>query len=174
MDISKFLLYYAILLQAIFCIYIFNPKTEWALMVGSFYVLVLFTYGLTSELYKTSDQANRFVDVFKSSQIIKTITESVEAATGFEIDKYIMYLIPVPAILNIATIKLVTNYEGNREMRKSKKNTKQLDNIKWLFLVSVVLYLLVTIIGSCIIFVFDCQLGNGDICIHILLTIQFT
>ena len=147
MDLSKFLLYYAILLQIIFCIYIFNPKMEWALMTGSFYVMVLFAYGITSELYKTSDQTNRFVDAFKSSKIIKAITESVEAATGLDIDKYIMYLIPIPAILNIATIKLVTNYEGNREIRKSKKRTEQLNNIKWLLLVSVVLYLLVTIIG---------------------------
>ena len=65
MELSKFLLYYAILLQAIFCIYIFNPKMEWALMVGSFYLIILFTYGLTSELYKTTDQLNPFVEIFK-------------------------------------------------------------------------------------------------------------
>ena len=104
MELSKFLLYYAILLQAIFCIYIFNPKMEWALMVSSFYVIILFTYGLTSELYKTVGQSNRFVDAFKSSRFIKATIDSVQATTGVNISDYIIYLISIPAILNAATI----------------------------------------------------------------------
>lgn len=147
MELSKFLLYYAILLQAIFCIYIFNPKMEWALMVGSFYLIILFTYGLTSELYKTVGQSNRFVDAFKSSRFIKATIDSVQATTGVNISDYIIYLISVPAILSMATIKLVTNYEGNKEIRKSKKRTAQLANVKWLFLVSVLLYVLIVAIG---------------------------
>ena len=147
MELSKFLLYYAILLQAIFCIYIFNPKMEWALMVGSFYVMVLFTYGLTSELYKTTDQPNPFVEAFKSSKLIKATIDSIKSVTGQNINDYIIYLIPIPAILNIATIKLVTNYEGNNEIRKSKRRTKKLANVKWLLLVSVLLYGLIAFIG---------------------------
>ena len=152
MELSKFLLYYAILLQAIFCIYIFNPKMEWALMVGSFYVMVLFTYGLTSELYKTTDQKttdqpNPFVEAFKSSKLIKATIDSIKSVTGQNINDYIIYLIPIPAILNIATIKLVTNYEGNNEIRKSKRRTKKLANVKWLLLVSVLLYGLIAFIG---------------------------
>ena len=147
MELSKFLLYYAILLQAIFCIYIFNPKMEWALMVSSFYVIILFTYGLTSELYKTVGQSNRFVDAFKSSRFIKATIDSVLDTTGVNISNYIIYLISIPAILNAATIKLVTNYEGNKEIRKSKKRTEQLTNVKWLFLVSVLLYVLIAVIG---------------------------
>lgn len=145
MELSKFLLYYAILLQAIFCIYIFNPKMEWALMAGSFYLMVLFTYGLTSELYKNTDQP--FVNAFKSSKLIKATIDSIQATTGVNISDYIIYLIPIPAILNIATIKLVTNYEGNNEIRKSKRRTSHLANVKWLLLVSVLLYGLIAFIG---------------------------
>ena len=47
----------------------------------------------------------------------------------------------------MATIKLVTNYEGNKEIRKSKKRTAQLANVKWLFLTSVLLYVLIVAIG---------------------------
>jgi hypothetical protein len=147
MELSKFLLYYAILLQAVFCIYIFNTKMEWALMIGSFYLMILFTYGLTSELYKVADQSNLFVEAFKSSQLIKATIDSVQATTGVNISNYIIYLISVPAILNMATIKLVTNYEGNKEMRKSKMRTAQLANVKWLFLVSILLYTLIALIG---------------------------
>ena len=147
MELSKFLLYYAILLQAIFCIYIFNPKMEWALMIGSFYVMVLFTYGLTSELYKITDQPNQFVEAFKSSKLIKATIDSINSVTGQNISDYIIFLISIPAILNIATIKLVTNYEGNKEIRKSKRRTSQLNNVKWLLLVSVLLYGLIALIG---------------------------
>jgi hypothetical protein len=120
---------------------------EWALMVGSFYVMVLFTYGLTSELYKTVGQSNLFVDAFKSTKLIKAIIDSINSATGQNITNYIIYLIPIPAILNIATIKLVTNYEGNNEIRKSKRRTAHLANVKWLLLVSVLLYALIAFIG---------------------------
>ena len=91
---------------------------EWALMVGSFYLMVLFAYGLTSELYK-SPNTNKLLQALNSLGF--TIANPMLQSIGKTIGKY---LIALPAILNIVTIKLVTNYEGNREIRKSKKRTK--------------------------------------------------
>ena len=114
---------------------------EWALMVGSFYLMVLFAYGLTSELYKYTN-TNKFLQALNSLGF--TIANPMLQSIGKTIGKY---LIALPAILNIVTIKLVTNYEGNREIRKSKKRTKQLNAVKWLFLINVFLYVLIVFMG---------------------------
>ena len=82
--------------------------------------MVLFAYGLTSELYKSPNE-NNFIIALNS---LFTIDNPTLKAIG-------KYLITLPAIVNTVTIKLVTNYEGNRKIRKSKKRTKQhVTNVK--------------------------------------------
>ena len=144
MEVGKFFLYYSIILQVILCMFLFNTKLEWPLLICSFYVMLLFAYGLMLEI---KGDTNVFVDGFNNSRIISEISKIISSITGLYVIEYLKYPIAIPVIINLISIKLISNYEGNRKIRKSKSRTKDLDAVKTLFCISILLLLILTIFG---------------------------
>jgi hypothetical protein len=144
-ELSKFMLYYALIVQLFFCAYLFNDKLEWVMLIGSFYISILFAYGFISELY-TRDEAPKFIsesEMFKSiGGLFNTIT-----ANKFNIMSYLKYILVIPIILHLSSIKLITNDKGNKKLRKSKSKTRMLNNAKTFICLNTVLFGIVTIFG---------------------------
>jgi len=57
------------------------------------------------------------------------------------------YLLILPAILHLSSIKLITNNEGNKKIRKSKSKTKQLNRVKIFISLTTILFAIITIFG---------------------------
>jgi hypothetical protein len=145
MKAGKFFLYYSIVLQIILCMYLSNPKLEWPLLIGSFYVMLIFMYGLILEIKDIT--TNPFMDEFKSSRAIREIGQIITSTTGLDANDYLKYLMLVPVIITAISIKLITNYDGNRKIRQSKSETKHLDATKVMICISVLLLFILTIFG---------------------------
>jgi len=145
MKAGKFFLYYSIILQVILCMFLFNTKLEWSLLIGTFYVMLLFSYGLILEIKDANTSI--FIDGFNNSRIISEMSQMISSVTGLDVLNYLKYLIAIPVIMNLISIKLISNYEGNRKIRKSKSLTKDLDTVKTLFCISILLLLILTIFG---------------------------
>lgn len=145
MEAGKFFLYYSIILQIILCMYLSNPKLEWPLLIGSFYVMLLFMYGLILEI--KDPNTSLFMNEFKSSRAIKEIGQIITSMTGLDANDYLKYLLLIPVIITAISIKLITNYDGNRKIRQSKSQTKNLDAIKNLICFSVLLLFILTVFG---------------------------
>ena len=110
MEVGKFFLYYSIILQVILCMFLFNTKLEWPLLICSFYVMLLFAYGLMLEI---KGDTNVFVDGFNNSRIISEISKIISSITGLYVIEYL----------------------------------KDLDAVKTLFCISILLLLILTIFG---------------------------
>lgn len=161
MYLGRFFLYYGIAIQILFCMFIFNPKLEWALFIAMFYAGILFIFGLASEinpppLANSIPNTNAFMSKFIELNIVKTISEFFKKNTesfprlkidGNEIKNYLKYLILVPSAINLASIKLITNYDGNKKMHKSKSKMKQLDTAKFLICMHVFLLAIIVLFG---------------------------
>ena len=106
--------------------------------------MLLFAYCLMLEI---KGDTNVFVDGFNNSRIISEISKIISSITGLYVIEYLKYLIAIPVIINLISIKLISNYEGNRKIRKSKSRTKDLDAVKTLFCISILLLLILTIFG---------------------------
>jgi hypothetical protein len=145
MKTGKFFLYYSIILQVILCMFLFNTKLEWSLLIGTFYVMLLFSYGLILEIKDANTSI--FIDGFNNSRIISEMNNIISSVTGLDVFDYLKYLIAIPVVMNLISVKLISNYEGNREIRKSKSRTKNLDTVKTLFCISILLLLIITIFG---------------------------
>lgn len=142
-ELSKFMLYYTQVILLIFCIYLFNDKLEWILLISSFYMTILFTYGLTSELYK-SDEIK-----FIKDSILNPIADAIVPSKFKKTDTtfYSKYLLLIPVILHLSSIKLITNNEGNKKIQKSKSKTKQLNYAKIFICLTTILFAITTILG---------------------------
>ncbi len=146
MELERFFLYYGITLQIILCIFLFNTKLEWALLISMFYITIIFTYGLVSEISNQSS-TNEFIHNFTDSNAIKSIKEIIKSYTGFDVSNYMKYLIVVPSLFNLASIKLITNYDGNKKIHKSKSKLKQLNRVKQLIYANIFITAIVIIFG---------------------------
>lgn len=144
-ELSKFLLYYALIIQLFFCVYLFNDKLEWVVLIGSFYISILFAYGLISELYKTNVNPQFISD----SKIISGMGELFNSLTAnrFNIMPYLKYILVIPIVLHLSSIKLITNEKGNKKLRKSKSNTAMLNNSKIFICLTTVLLAIIAILG---------------------------
>jgi hypothetical protein len=144
-ELSKFLLYYALIIQLFFCVYLFNDKLEWVVLIGSFYISILFAYGLISELYKTNGNP-QFIS---ESKIISGMGELFNSLTAnrFNIMPYLKYILVIPIVLHLSSIKLITNEKGNKKLRKSKSNTAMLNNSKIFICLTTVLLAIIAILG---------------------------
>jgi uncharacterized membrane protein len=145
MDLGRFFLYYGIAIQIIFCMFIFNPKLEWAVLIAIFYTVILFIFGLASEI--NSQQPNAFMQKFISSMPVKTIKDLINNYADFDASEYLKYLILLPSAFNLASIKLITNYDGNKKIHKSKSKLKQLDAAKLLICANVFLCAIIVLFG---------------------------
>lgn len=123
--------------------FIFNPKIEWALLISMFYAILLFLFGFASEI----STSGPFITTFNESRIITNILEYIKTYTGKDATLYTKYLILLPSIMNITAVKLITNYDGNKKIHKSKSKRKQLDAIKSLICIHVFLLAIVVIFG---------------------------
>ncbi len=144
-ELSKFMLYYALIAQLFFCAYLFNDKLEWVMLIGSFYISILFAYGLISELYKL-DEPPKFIS---ESEILKSLGGLFNSLTAdkFDIMPYLKYILVIPIILHLSSIKLITNDKGNKKLRKSKSKTAMLNNVKIFICLTTVLFGIITIFG---------------------------
>jgi hypothetical protein len=144
-ELSKFLLYYALIIQIFFCVYLFNDKLEWVMLIGSFYISILFAYGLISELYKT-DESPKFIS---DSKIISGMGELINSLTAnkFNIIPYLKYILLIPIILHLSSIKLITNEKGNKKLRKRKSTANMLNNSKIFICLTTVLFAIIAILG---------------------------
>ena len=146
MDLGRFFLYYGIAFQILFCLFIFNPKLEWALLIAMFYAYILFLFGLASEI-NTKQTTNAFMDKFIRFPPIKSIIDIIDKYAYFDATDYIKYLILMPSAFNLASIKLITNYDGNKNIHKSKSKLKQLDTVKFLICFHVFLLTIIVLFG---------------------------
>lgn len=152
MYLGRFFLYYGIAIQILFCMFIFNPKLEWALFVAMFYAGILFIFGLASEINPPSltngaPNTNVFMGKFIGLTPVKSFGEFVKNSTNIEIAEYLKYLILIPPAFNLASIKLITNYDGNKKIHKSKSKLKQLDTAKFLICMHVFLLAIIVLFG---------------------------
>jgi hypothetical protein len=152
MYLGRFFLYYGIAIQILFCMFIFNPKLEWALFVAMFYAGILFIFGLASEINPPSltngaPNTNVFMGKFIGLTPVKSFGEFVKNNTNIEIAEYVKYLILIPPAFNLASIKLITNYDGNKKIHKSKSKLKQLDTAKFLICMHVFLLAIIVLFG---------------------------
>lgn len=145
MDLGRFFLYYGIAFQILFCMFIFNPKLEWALLIAMFYTIILFIFGLASEI--NMQVPNPFMDKFLGLSPVKAIKETIENLTKIDVSEYLKYLILLPSAFNLASIKLITNYDGNKKIHKSKSKLRQLDMVKTLICVNVFLLSIIVFLG---------------------------
>lgn len=142
-ELSKFMLYYALIAQLFFCAYLFNDKLEWVMLIGSFYISILFAYGLISELYKL-DEPPKFIS---ESEILKSVGGLFKSLTARDIMPHLKYILVIPIILHLSSIKLITNDKGNKKLRKSKSKTAMLNNAKIFIFLTTVLFGIITIFG---------------------------
>jgi len=145
MDLGRFFLYYWIAIQILFCMFIFNPKLEWALLIAMFYTIILFIFGLASEI--NTQTPNPFMDKFLVLSPVKSIKETIENITKIDVTEYLKYLILIPSAFNLASIKLITNYDGNKKIHKSKSRLRQLDMVKILICLNVFLLAFIVLFG---------------------------
>jgi len=145
MDLGHFFLYYGIVFQILFCMFIFNPKMEWALLIAMFYACILFIFGLASEINAKSP--NVFMNKFMQFHAVKSIVDIIDEYANIDVKDYIKYLILIPSAFNLASIKLITNYDGNKKIHKSKSKLKELDNVKFLICAHVFLITIVVLFG---------------------------
>lgn len=145
MDLGRFFLYYGIAIQILFCMFIFNPKLEWALLVAIFYTVILFIFGLASEI--NSQEPNAFMNKFIGSTPVKSIKDIINNYADFDASEYLKYLVLLPSVFNLASIKLITNYDGNKKIHKSKSKLKQLDKAKLLLCAHVFLFTIIVLFG---------------------------
>ncbi|MFY7731640.1 MAG: hypothetical protein ACOVRN_19120 [Flavobacterium sp.] len=125
--------------------FIFNPKLEWALLIAMFYVGILFVFGVASEI--NTQPTHVFMDKFVNSPPVKSIRDIINKYTEFDATDYLKYLILIPSAFNLASIKLITNYDGNKKIHRSKSKLKQLDNIKLLICAHVFLLAIIVLFG---------------------------
>jgi hypothetical protein len=139
------MLYYALIVQLIFCLYLFNDKLEWVMLIGSFYISILFTYGLISELYKNVEAPEfiRYSDMLNNMGGLFNMI----IANKFDIIPYLKYILVIPAILHLSSIKLITSDKGNKKLRKSKSKTAMLNNAKLLICLTTALFAIIVIFG---------------------------
>lgn len=142
-ELSKFMLYYALIVQLFFCLYLFNDKLEWVMLIGSFYISILFAYGLISELYK-NDAAPKFIS---ESEMLKNMGGLLKSLTAIDIIPYLKYILVIPIILHLSSIKLITSDKGNKKLRKSKSKTAMLNNAKLLICLTTALFAIIVIFG---------------------------
>ena len=149
MFLGRLFLYYGIAIQILLCLFIFNPKLEWALFVAMFYTGILFIFGLASEInpLNGAPNTNAFMGKFVGLPPVKSIGEFVKNNTEIEITEYLKYLILIPSAFNLASIKLITNYDGNKKIHKSKSKLKQLDTAKFLICMHVFLLAIIVLFG---------------------------
>ena len=149
MYLGRFFLYYGIAIQVLFCMFIFNPKLEWALFIAMFYAGILFIFGLASEINPANGtpNTNAFMGKFVGLTPVKSIGEFVKNNTEIEITEYLKYLILIPSAFNLASIKLITNNYGNKKIQKSKSKMKQLDTAKFLICMHVFLLAIIVLFG---------------------------
>ena len=145
-ELSKFMLYYALILQLFFCIYLFNDKLEWVMLIGSFYISILFAYGLISELYKY-DEAPKFIRESRMLADIGGLFNSITANRFGNLIPYLKYILVIPLILHLSSIKLITNDKGNKKIRKSKSQTKMLNNVKIFICITTLLFGIIALFG---------------------------
>jgi len=144
-ELRKFMLYYALIAQLFFCVYLFNDKLEWVMLIGSFYISILFAYGLISELYNF-EVTPKFIS---DSEIIKSLGELFNTITAnkFNIMPYLKYILVIPIILHLSSIKLITNNKGNKKMKKSKSKTKLLNSAKIFICITTILFGIIAVFG---------------------------
>lgn len=144
-ELRKFMLYYALIAQLFFCVYLFNDKLEWVMLIGSFYISILFAYGLISELYNFEGTPKFISD----SEIIKSLGELFNTITAnkFNIMPYLKYILVIPIILHLSSIKLITNNKGNKKMKKSKSKTKLLNSAKIFIFITTILFGIIAVFG---------------------------
>ena len=152
MDLGHFFLYYGIAFQVLFCLFIFNPKLEWALLIAMFYACILFVFGLASEInakpmINGMQTTNAFMDKFSRFPPVKSLVDIIDKYANFDATDYIKYLILIPSAFNLASIKLITNYDGNKKIHKSKSKLKELDAVKFLICAHVFLITIVVLFG---------------------------
>jgi hypothetical protein len=109
-----------------------------------FYTYILFTFGLASAIALPNIETNNnFIKGFVNSNPVKTLIDKTKP----EIKEYLKYLILIPSALNLASIKLITNYDGNKILHKSKSKSKQLDTAKLLIFAHVFLLAIIVLFG---------------------------
>lgn len=106
MEAGKFFLYYSIVLQIILCMYLSNQKLEWPLLIGSFYVMLLFTYGLILEI--KDPNTSLFMDEFKSSRAIREIGQIITSMTGLDLRR-LSQVLTVNSCYNNGNIYQINN-----------------------------------------------------------------
>lgn len=145
MDLGRFFLYYGIAFQILFCLFIFNPKLEWALLIAMFYACILFVFGLASEI--NTQVPNPFMVKFLGLSPVKSIKDAIDKYANFDVTDYIKYIILIPSAFNLASIKLITNYDGNKKIHRSKSKLRQLDTVKLLICAHVFLLAIIVLFG---------------------------
>jgi len=144
MDLGRFFLYYGLVLQIILSLFLFNTKLEWALLISLFYIIILFLFGFASELTITT---NDFINAFNGSRVVTNIQTFIKDTTKKDATPYMKYLILLPSIMNLISVKLLTNYDRNKKIQKSKSKLKTLDAAKILLCIHVFLLAIVVFFG---------------------------
>jgi hypothetical protein len=139
LDSSRFLLYYSTALQSLLCLYIFNPKMEWIVLVSIFFVMIIYGFGLISSINKGSP----FVTSFVNLDLIVRLGSFIP---GYK-DMVLKYIIALPLVLNLISVKLVSNYEGNKRLSSNKQFARRMTAMKTLFCINVLLFALIAIFG---------------------------
>lgn len=135
---DSFLLYYTALLQLVLCVYIFSPKLEWVILLCVFFVLIIHGYGLLVHL-KTG---NEFVAKFKELSVISTITPYLE-----KINVPPEYLLVLPLLANLISVKLISDYDGNKRLSSNKQFVNRMYVTKGLLCVNILLFAIVCVFG---------------------------
>jgi predicted MFS family arabinose efflux permease len=75
-------------------------------------------------------------------ELFNTIT-----ANKFNVMPYLKYILVIPIILHLSSIKLITNNKGNKKMRKSKSKTKLLNSAKIFIFITTILFGIIAVFG---------------------------
>jgi hypothetical protein len=145
MDLGRFFLYYGLVLQIILSLFLFNTKLEWALLISLFYIIILFLFGFASEI--PAPAPNGFIDAFNGSRVVTNIHTFIKDIAKKDATPYMKYLILLPSIMNLISVKLLTNYDRNKKIHKSKSKLKTLDAAKILLCIHVFLLAIVVFFG---------------------------
>jgi hypothetical protein len=116
------------------------------MLIGSFYISILFAYGLISELYK-NEQAPQFIRDSRILADMGGLFNSITANRFGNVIPYLKYILVIPLILHLSSIKLITNDKGNKKLRKSKSNTEMLNNAKIFICLTTALFGIIAIFG---------------------------
>ena len=139
LDSSKFLLYYSAALQSILCLYIFNPKMEWIVLTSIFFVMIIYGFGLISSINKGSPFVTSFVN-------LDFVIRLGSFIPGYK-DMVVKYIIALPLVLNLISVKLVSSYEGNKRLSSNKQFARRMMAMKTLFCINVLLLALTAMFG---------------------------